>query len=279
MRLAIILTFIFESFIVSGQTLPQTYEFAEALYSQKSHQSAVEAYKRILFFDSTSQYSKAIYPKIANSLFETGKYQEASDYYDLAFFSEENDSLKTYFMLKKASSNLILRQYDYAQIELLNLPDSLSENFKIQKNFLESILFFAKGEFENSKDNFNKIIPDQGKVETIFKKNKKIDKISPKKAKIMSMIIPGLGQLYAGDIKNGLNSLILTGGLFALGINSAINNGFLDAAISVLPWFQRYYQGGFNKAEIITKAKIDKKRFQIFNQLLDEVNKTGFKPI
>ena len=73
MRLAIILTFIFESFIVSGQTLPQTYEFAEALYSQKSYQSAVESYKRILFFDSTSQYSKAIYPKIANSLFETGK--------------------------------------------------------------------------------------------------------------------------------------------------------------------------------------------------------------
>lgn len=95
----------------------------------------------------------------------------------------------------------------------------------------------------------------------------------------MSMIIPGLGQLYAGDIKNGLNSLILTGGLFSLGIYSAINNGFLDASLSVIPWFQRYYQGGFNKAQIIAKAKIEKKRYQIFNQLLDEVSKTGFKPI
>ncbi|MBK9510821.1 MAG: hypothetical protein IPP61_02035 [Cytophagaceae bacterium] len=279
MRLVIISIFIIKSFMALGQTLPQTYDFAENMYVQKSFQSAVEAYKRVLFFDSTSQYTKAIYPKIANSLFETGKYTEASEYYDLAYFSEENDSLKTLFLLKKASSNLILKQYDYTQIELMNLSDSLPEIYNEQRDFLESMLYFSKGEFKESEAEFKKLIPDTSLVTSIFKKNQKINKISPKKAKIMSMVIPGLGQLYAGDIKNGLNSLILTGGLFAIGIHSAISNGFFDAAISVLPWFQRYYQGGFNKAEIITKAKIERKRHKIFNQLLDEVNKTGFKPI
>ena len=87
------------------------------------------------------------------------------------------------------------------------------------------------------------------------------------------MIMPGLGQIYVGDIKNGLNSFILSAGLFALGLRSAYINNPLDAAISVLPWFQRYYQGGFKKAELIAIAKIQEKRYKIYNQLLDEVEK------
>jgi hypothetical protein len=53
-----------------------------------------------------------------------------------------------------------------------------------------------------------------------------------------------------------------------------INNP-LDAAIATLPWFQRYYQGGYKKAELIATAKIQEKRYKIYNQLLDEVEKGG----
>ena len=91
----------------------------------------------------------------------------------------------------------------------------------------------------------------------------------------MSMIVPGLGQLYVGDVKNGLKSFVLSVGLFSLGLRSALINNPLDAAISTLPWFQRYYQGGFKKAELIAIARIQEKRYKIYNQLLDEVEKGG----
>jgi len=275
MKRVLFLILITNSLASFGQSLVQTFDFANQLYQQKSYQNAVEAYKRVVYFDSTSLFSKQIYPKIADCLFNLQKYQESADYYDLAYFSTEDSLLKDTYILKKISCFLILQQYDYAEIELLNLDSELPDSLEYDKNFSEAILRFAKEEYDLSEQIFKKLASDTLAVDALFDKNTKVSKISPKKAKIMSMIMPGLGQLYVGDVKNGLNSFILSAGLFALGVRSAIINNPLDAAISVLPWFQRYYQGGFKKAELIAIAKIQEKRYKIYNQLLDEVEKGG----
>lgn len=275
MKRVLFLILITNSLASFGQSLVQTFDFANQLYQQKSYQNAMEAYKRVVYFDSTSLYSIQIYPKIADCLFNLEKYQESADYYDLAYFSAEDSLLKDTYILKKISCFLILQQYDYAEIEFLNLGSDLPESIEYDKNFSEAILRFAKQEYDLSEQIFKKLASDTLAINALFEKNTKVSKISPKKAKIMSMIIPGLGQLYVGDIKNGLNSFILSAGLFALGVRSAIINNPLDAAISVLPWFQRYYQGGFKKAELIAIAKIQEKRYKIYNQLLDEVEKSG----
>lgn len=275
MKRVIVLIFIINQWhsVLFAQSLDQTFRFGEQMYAEKAWTSAMEAYKRTMFFDSLQTYSKIIYPKIAQSFYELNKYVEASEYYDLAYYSETNDSLKQTYLLKKASCQLVLKQYQFAQIELLNLDDHIPASLKNEKVFLEAMTHFSLAEFDESKLSFKKIIADSSVVNQLFAKNLKIEKINPRKARIMSMIVPGLGQLYAGDIKNGLNSMILTGGLFAIGIRSGLINGPLDASISVLPWFQRYYQGGFKKAEAIAIAKKEEKRYEVFNQLLNEVEK------
>ena len=273
MKRVLFLILITNSLLSFGQSIDQTFGFANKLYEDKSYQNAMEAYKRVLFFDNAGLYSKNIYPKMADCLFKLNQFQEAADYFDLSYFSTEDSLSKDYFILKKVACFLILKQYDFADIEFLNLNANISDSLKTEKTFQEAMLRFAKGEFQTSEAAFKKITPDSIAVMQLFKKNEKVSKISPKKAKIMSMIMPGLGQLYVGDIKNGLNSFILTAGLLTLGVHSALVNSPIDAAISVLPWFQRYYQGGFKKAEIIAAAKIQEKRYNIFNKLLDEVEK------
>jgi hypothetical protein len=37
----------------------------------------------------------------------------------------------------------------------------------------------------------------------------------------------------------------------------------------VLPWYQRYYTGGYKNAGIIAQRKKDQKRTEIFQQLMD----------
>ena len=258
-----------------GQSLDKTFGFANQLYEQKSYPNAVEAYKRVLFFDSAAVFSNQVFPKIADCLFKLQKYQESAQYYDLAYFSAQDSVLKNAYVLKKISCFLILKQYDYAEVELLGLDENLALPQKKEKDFNEAVLRFAKGEYDVSEQIFKSLVSDSAKVDLLFEKNKKVSKISPKKAKIMSMIVPGLGQLYVGDVKNGLNSFVLSVGLFSLGLRSALINNPLDAAISTLPWFQRYYQGGFKKAELIAIARIQEKRYMIYNQLLDEVEKGG----
>ncbi len=254
----------------NAQNLEQTFDFANSLFENKKYESAVEAYRRILFFDQENLYSPLIYKNIAESLYETGKPEEAAYYYELAYFSTENDTIKTELTLKRISCFLILKQPQYAQVELFNLPETLDSETRNLVTFYEALVYFAQGEYAQSETAFKSIATDTLVIESLFNKNAKIDRLNPKTAKVLSIIMPGLGQFYAGDVKNGINSLVLSGGLFFLGIRSAINNSLLDATISVLPWFQRYYTGGFKKAEVIAEAKIKERRYKVYNELLDQ---------
>ena len=259
-----------------AQTLEQTNQLANKLYQAKEYQSAVNYYRRVIFFDKDEQYRKACYSQIAESLFQIKEYDEAAGYFDLAYFQEQNDSLKTEYVFRKTSCYMLTKNYEYAQVELLSLPDSILTSLQPKRTFYWAILHFALENFDDSKNAFLEIVNDKAKKEvinTLFLKNEKVSRISPKKARTLSMILPGLGQFYAGDIKNGLNSMLLTGGLFYLGVRTGINNGFLDAAVSVFPWIQRYYMGGYAKAEMIAQNQKQKKRVAVYNQILDVIEK------
>ncbi|SOE21420.1 hypothetical protein SAMN06298216_1890 [Spirosomataceae bacterium TFI 002] len=272
MRLAIILILIINSFIGRAQSIEATYELGNLLYSEGNFSAAEDVLRRVLYFDKNEEYGAKVNLIYANSLYHSGKFSEANYYYDLAYFSA-SDASKVDILLQKTSCYLLLQNYSYARIELFNLPESLNEDQDKMKVFYTAMLEFAEGNFPESEDAFKQIASDTTRVDVLFDKNTKIDKLKPKTAKILSIIVPGLGQIYAGDWKAGINSLVLTGGLFYLGLNSGIKNSFLDAAISVLPWFQRYYMGGFKKAELIAKAKILERRHEVFNELLEVVEK------
>ena len=112
------------------------------------------------------------------------------------------------------------------------------------------------------------------KIEQLFIKNEKINRLNPRTARILSMIIPGLGQFYAGDIKNGTNSIILTLGIATWGIVTAVKSTSpFDVLVTAAPWFQRYYMGGYKKAEQIAINEKKKRRSKVYNQILDEVSK------
>lgn len=256
-----------------SQNIEDTILLANKFYETSEYSNAIEVYKRILFFDEEGTYGPKVYRKIADCFYETEAYTEAANYYELAYFVEENEGVKNDIILQKASCYLLSKDYLSTQEELFALGMSLNEEQRFTSKFYEAMLYFALEDFEQSEALFKEISADTLAVHTIFLQNDKVSRFSPKKAKTLSIIFPGLGQFYAGDIKNGINSMLLTSGLFYLGIRSAINTTFLDAAISVMPWFQRYYTGGFNKAEAIAIAKKQQRRYEVFNNLLSEVEK------
>jgi hypothetical protein len=272
MRLAIILTLTINFFTSQAQSIEKTYALGKKLYEEGNFQASEDAFRRVIFFDKKDQYGAKVNLFYANSLYFSNKYSEANYYYDLAYFNADEHT-KAEILLQKTSCYLLLQNYSYARMELLNLQDQLSPEQDKMKVFYTAMLEFAEGNFMESKVAFKEIVKDTTQINILFEKNSKIDRLNPKTAKVLSIIIPGSGQIYAGDWKAGINSLILTGGLFYLGLNSAIKNSFLDAAIGVLPWFQRYYNGGFKRAEKIAEAKILERRHAVFNEILEEVEK------
>jgi tetratricopeptide (TPR) repeat protein len=270
MRLAITLILFINAFCLRAQDIEETFKLGHKLYQEGNFSAAEEVLKRVLFFDKDDNYGPKVNLVYANSLYKAGKYNEANYYYDLAYFSAD-ELVKNDILLQKTSCYLLLQNYSYARVELFNLTEGLTIDQSKLKVFYTALLEFAEGNYLASQSAFNHIVEDSLAISELFIKNKKIDKLKPKTAKVLSIILPGLGQIYAGDWKSGINSLILTGGLLYLGVNSGIKNSFLDAAIGVLPWFQRYYTGGFKRAEKIAEAKILERRHAVFNEILELV--------
>lgn len=278
MQKTLLILFIFISKISFSQDLKQSFDFANELFSKKDYDGASITYRRVIYFDKTDIYRKDCYKNIADCLYETKQYEEAADYYELAFFQQKSDSAKAEVIFRKMSCYLIQNNFEYAEIELLNLPSNLNAEQSKRKTFYTAVLNFSVEKYDLAKAQFLSLvdstnIESRRKVEQLFTKNEKINRLNPKAARIMSMIVPGLGQFYAGDIKNGTNSIILTVGIATWGIVSAVKSTSpFDILVTAAPWFQRYYMGGYKKAEQIAINEKKRRRSKVYNQILDEVS-------
>ena len=262
-----------------AQNPSQTLVFAEDQYRIGNYESALTAYQRFLFFNKEDQSRKGrTFFRLADCFFQTKKYDQAAGYYDLAFFSLDNDSMKQEAVFQKISCMLLKQQYQLALVELMTLPDSMSNRFVRKKYFYSGITYFALNDFDAAQNDFirmSELPAYQNKIKALFVRNKKLQRIHPKTAMVLSMIIPGMGQLYSGDYRNAINSFTITSAFMVLGIETALAYSFIDALIAVFPWYQRYYMGGYNKAETIAIARIQQKRYHIYQGILTAVEEVS----
>jgi tetratricopeptide (TPR) repeat protein len=253
-----------------AQNFEETIEFADNQFKSGNLSAALKTYQRTLFF-SDGRENLYLFRQIAEISYLQMDYETSQKYYGLAYNQSDNDSLKTVLLFNKASCQMLNKNFQFAIIDLLSVSDT-SKIVQKRLNFYLATCYFGLEDFSNARAFFGYCL--EGKYEKelsdLFSK-KKLLSPSPKKARIMSMILPGLGQTYSGDIKSGLNSLILTSGLIALAINISIRYQPIDAIISILPWYQRYYTGGYGKAEEIASRKRQLKRNEVYTTILQFV--------
>jgi tetratricopeptide (TPR) repeat protein len=253
---------------INGQNFQKTFEFAERNYESGNLDLSIKTYQRLAFFCEDREPTD-IYLKIAEISFEKGNYQTAQAYYGFALNLIDKDSLKNDLIFKKAYSLMLDKNFQFALIDLLSI-ESTTVSSENKLNFYLGTCYFGLEDFETSKQYFQRCInpSDSSKLNILFSK-KNIYSHSPKKARILSIIIPGAGQIYSGYYKAGINSLILTSALLLAGINSAINYDPLYAIFAVTPWYQRYYTGGYTKAEKMAETRVKINRNKSFNKILE----------
>jgi tetratricopeptide (TPR) repeat protein len=257
---------------IFGQDFEETIRFADLQFKQKKYFLAIKEYKRALFF-CDGKLIDELYRKVAETHYQLHEYSQASVYYDYAYSVQANDSIRNELIIQKATCMILEKKFQFALAELFNINDLNSRYFIKKKNFYLGICYFGLENFRLAGNAFVEVIDSSNiaareGLRQIFSKKKNFYRPNPDLASYMSMVIPGSGQIYCGDIKNGINSLLLTSALFALGIDITKEYKFLDAFMAVFPWFYRYYQGGFAKAEKIAIAKRAEKRNKTFQQIL-----------
>jgi tetratricopeptide (TPR) repeat protein len=257
-----------------AQNFEETIKFADNQFNSRKFTTALKTYQRALFF-SEGRKNLYLFSKIAEISYLEMDYETAQKYFGLAYNQTDNDSLKTELLFNKASCQILNKNFQFALIDLFSVNDT-SKIIQRRLNFYLATCYFGLEDYNNSRAYFQFCVEmkDKKELSDLFSK-KKLLSPSPKKARIMSMILPGLGQTYSGDLRSGLNSLLLTSGLIALGINISIRYRPIDAIFSILPWYQRYYTGGYGKAEEIARKRREHKRNETYTKILKLVGENS----
>ena len=265
------------SLLIKAQTPEQTYAFAILQSRQGNYDVAVKSFKRLQFFDDLNNFP-GVFSEIADCYFKKADYENAYYYYDLASVQSENDSLFPEIIARKVTCRLYEHQYQEALIELLSFNGTLDAKQQRQFDILSAITYFYLGDYDSSKQYFLKSVDSSQLIAVVslnesFSHLKHIEKrYNPNTAKVMSIIIPGSGQILAGDYRNGVNSFLLISGLLTASMALSINLSFVESAFIIAPWFQRYYMGGYQKAYDITKARQQKEKNKVLANMVQMLN-------
>lgn len=245
---------------IRAQSPAETLDFARQQSSLGNHAVAVKALNRLVFFDNSVQFPEA-FRLLADSYYSLKEYSNAVYYYDLAITQSESDSLKAELTLSKASCRIHEGGFREAQVDLLSFTGTLNKCQQWQFEMLSAIVAFHLGQYEEARNLLLQCSEELNGdalplIESGFERLSYLEKrYNPRFARVMSMVIPGSGQMVAGDYRNGVNSFLLVVGFIAAGVGISASVTFFDAALIIFPWFQRYYMGGYQKAYIIAMEK------------------------
>lgn len=270
-QLYIILISLLTGLVSVAQDLHFVKGHADRQFANGQFDSALKEYQRVQLFDTDNQYQD-IFPNIAAIYYQNSEFDEAAKYFDLAYKTSGNDSMRFEMALKKALCSLKQEAYFAALYELLDLPDPESELLQQKKDLYMGICYFGLNDYESAHQHIM-AVADSADIEPLdqvfndFERYRK--KYNPRKVSTMSKILPGLGQVYVGKTGSGINSFVLVGGVVGYAVYTASSYGILDGVLVLSSWFNRYYSGGFHNAEDFAFDKIEHQKTEVYGQIID----------
>ncbi len=275
-RLLFFLCWISAATFLPAQTLEETLLFAREQQAAGNAVLALKTYQRVLFFDH-DQHRDECQRQLAVLHAELGDFEKSAFYCDLLYQSATTDSLRYEALFSKTGMLMLQNKYRKALLELFSLPQDLPDPWMVRKRLYLGAAHFGIREFELAKADLLPLLAEddqvgRAKFDQLIAQAERASRKSPKTARILSTILPGAGQFYAGDYKNGINSLLLNALLLYWFVDTGLSFTFVDAAFAVTPWLFRYYGGGVRKAGEMVEKKKEERLRKIFQEVLRTMN-------
>ncbi len=163
-----------------------------------------------------------------------------------------------------AAAHILQQEWHQALWVLENYADTSERTYWI----LKGTAYWGMEADESAFDAFRRAADSAQWValQPLMQRPRRWRRPNPMTAYVLSLIIPGLGQAYAGEWGEALNSFLLVGGLAAVGGYVAVAYSVFDAA-GIGSWAYRYYMGGAQKAEKLARRRRTLKRKQWYEKV------------
>lgn len=255
---------------IAAQDIHQIKKFSDEQFDKGNLHLALKEYQRVLLFNEDKEYNE-LYSKIASIYYRMSDFDLAIRYYDFAIRVENDDSLRFELALKKALCNFNKGNYLSALTELFDVPYFPGGYLQKKLNLYMGICYFGLNEYKNSREYFSETLDSTGinTLDKLFLDLERFNKkFRPGKVELMSILLPGLGQIYTGEILSGLNSFVLMTGITIYALVTAANYTLLDGILVLSSWFYRYYSGGFTNASDFAIEKIENQKAKVYSEIL-----------
>jgi tetratricopeptide (TPR) repeat protein len=237
---------------------------AEAFYENGYFEEAITEYKRYIFFNPNGSETSVAYYKIGLVYQKLHDWVHATNAFRMAMYTAISDSSRYQAELALAVTYIASGNYSAAEITLLKLEMStLPLHVRQRAAFLRALATMYAKKWKHTQKAFKAYFlsnpdPDlQAEVDSLIQATNDFCYLSPESARQLSALIPGMGQIYAGDWGNGLNSLVLNGSMIYWMAYKIVNRYFGDAWTIYYFLFRRYYSGGIYNAERIAEEHND----------------------
>lgn len=250
----------------ASQNLTDVIGFANQLAENGNFSSAIQEYLRAYFF-APDREKYAIANKIADCYIAENNLKEAKAFCDSAILYSISDSARAESYLKKITCIILDKQFGDALVELNNNELNFNKHLQAKKNVLTGIAHLGLYDYDNAYNFFIQAIDKNDsttshKINSLFRSKSKTHQPYPLLAGGMSMIVPGSGQMYAGQLIEGVNSLALLAGITYLGISLP------PLQILFSSMLMRYYMGGFTRAYRYALQKRENHRQEFSNNVI-----------
>ncbi|MGD8781652.1 MAG: hypothetical protein PVH88_22135 [Ignavibacteria bacterium] len=271
----VILFLIINTSIFAQDYLSVQLDYANNLFESKLYFDAVTEFKRLQFFDTNKLYEYDSNFKIGVSYKKGAKFDKAVDYLVKAINTARTEEEKFNAEIELVKVNILRKTTDNA----LTIINQLEDKYYTRDQRNE--LYYWRGWAYMFADNWEMAVSEFNRIDAnhelkILSRNVEEEKYSETFAKIISIFIPGAGQIYTGRYLSGLMSLgwnILWGyNVF----NALEDERHFDAAIVTGLLWERFYRGNVQNAENFAKEE----NIKIANKALRYLQNdfTGKKP-
>jgi hypothetical protein len=227
---------------------------ADWLLEQRSYHDAVTEYKRFIFFNPEGANAAYAFYKMGLAYRSEHKWRDAVDALRASILATEDPKIADERRIALATTLIAGGSYSLARLELLKVsemslhPSSLyfygiaslymSDWNEAREAFGQFYSRYAHGQMTDRAEEIERVLAS---VETSYK--------SARSARFLSAIIPGLGQMYASDWRDGLNALVLNSMAIGFIANAIHRRDYRDAAL-ISSISIRYYTGNIYNAEM-----------------------------
>ena len=179
-------------------------KFGESLYKEKDYLRAADEFKEYLKVNNND----SVQFKFASSFFKMGRFTEAADNFKDIFFS----------LSLSEEARLMFYESGFFKNDFKNFRNQVeSGSYKVTKyrNAIERLKFasyFFDDDVLPDENIFLEPFPDsaQSKLSQFYFQKKYPKHRSPATAAILSVLIPGAGKIYTGEIGDGITAFVAT---------------------------------------------------------------------